>query len=74
MGENMAGRSGYPKNSGRVFRVFWNSGFQKYYPKFALKNQYPTFRVPESSGSGSPEIPDKKPAEDKLGKNSKETQ
>ena len=34
------------------------------YPKFILKNQYPTFRVPENSGlsSGLPEIPDKKPA------------
>jgi len=28
------------------------SGFQKCYLKFALKNQYPTFRVPESSGFG----------------------
>ena len=28
-----AGRSGYPKISGRVFRVSGISGFQKYYPK-----------------------------------------
>jgi len=30
----MAGRPGYPKISGRVFRVLEISGFQKCYPKF----------------------------------------
>jgi hypothetical protein len=49
----MAGRSGYPKISGRVFRVFENSGFGNWNPKFANKNQNPTFRVPDISGSGS---------------------
>ena len=57
---NMAGHSGSPKISGRVFRVFKISGFQNCYPKFVLNNQNPTFRVPENSGSGSdnPKLPD----------------
>ena len=59
----MGGHSGNPKISGRVFRVFEISGFDNYYPKFAPNNRNPTFRVPENSGSGLPEIPDKKISE-----------
>ena len=55
--DTMAGRSGYPNISGRVFRAFKISGFENWNPKFAGKNQNPTFRVtfrvPEISGSGS---------------------
>ena len=56
----MAGRSGYPKFSGRVFRAFKISGFENWNPKFAVQNQNPTFRVPDISGSGSgkPELPE----------------
>ena len=62
----MAGRSGYPNISGRVFRAFKISGFENWNPKFADKNQNPTFRVPEISGSGSgkpepPELPTRSP-------------
>ena len=34
----MAGRSGYPNISGRVFRAFKISGFENWNPKFADKN------------------------------------
>ena len=60
---SMAGPSGSPKISGRAFRVFEISGFVNRYPKFARNNKNPTFRVPENSGSGLPEIPDKKISE-----------
>ena len=56
--ECMAGHSGSPKISGRAFRVFEISGFENRYPKFARNNKNPTFRVPENSGSGLPELPD----------------
>jgi len=49
----MAGRSGYPKISGRVFRVLEISGFQKCYPKLAEKKKNPKIQVPKNSGSGS---------------------
>ena len=49
----MAGRSGYPKISGRVFRVFKISGSENCNPKFARNNQNPKIRVPDISGSGS---------------------
>jgi hypothetical protein len=54
------GRSGYPKISGRVIRVFKISGFENRYPKLQRVLQYPKFRVPEISGSGSgiPELPE----------------
>ena len=54
----MAGRSGYPKISGRVFRVSGISGFQKCYPKLAGEKKNPKIRVPENSGSGLPEQPE----------------
>jgi hypothetical protein len=47
------GRSGYPKISGQVIRVFKISGFENRYPKLQRVLQYPKFRVPEISGSGS---------------------
>jgi hypothetical protein len=54
------GRSGYPKISGRVIRVFKISGFENRYPKLQRVLQYPKIRVPEISGSGSgiPELPE----------------
>jgi hypothetical protein len=52
------GRSGYPKISGRVIRVFKISGFENRYPKLQRVLQYPKFRVPEISGSGIPELPE----------------
>jgi hypothetical protein len=54
------GRSGYPKISGRVFRVFKISGFENRYPKLQRVLQYPKIRVPRISGSGSgiPELPE----------------
>jgi hypothetical protein len=54
------GRSGYPKISGRVIRVFKISGFENRYPKLQRVLQYPKLRVPEISGSGSgiPELPE----------------
>jgi hypothetical protein len=56
------GRSGYPKISGRVIRVFKISGFENRYPKLQRVLQYPKFRVPKISGSGSgsgiPELPE----------------
>jgi hypothetical protein len=57
---NRGGRSGYPKFSGRVFRVFKISGFENQYPKLQRVFQYPEFRVPGISGSGSgiPELPE----------------
>ena len=48
----MAGRSGYPKISGRVFRVFKILGSENCNPKFAGNNQNPKIRVPDISGSG----------------------
>jgi hypothetical protein len=39
------GRSGYPKISGRVIRVFKISGFENRYPKLQRVLQYPKFRV-----------------------------
>jgi len=70
----MAGRSGYPNISGRVFRAFKISGFENWNPKFAVQNQNPTFRVPDISGSGSglPYQPEmqlrRQPATDPLNK------
>ena len=54
------GRSGYPKFSGRVIRVFKISGFENRYPKLQRVFQYPKIRVPGISGSGSgiPELPE----------------
>jgi hypothetical protein len=54
------GRSGYPKISGRVIRVFKISGFENRYPKLQRVLQYPEFWVPGISGSGSgiPELPE----------------
>jgi hypothetical protein len=56
------GRSGYPKFSGRVIRVFKISGFENRYPKLQRVLQYPKIRVPgisgSSSGSGIPELPE----------------
>jgi hypothetical protein len=52
------GRSGYPKISGRVIRVFKISGFENRYPKLQRVLQYPKFRVPEISGSGISELPE----------------
>ena len=49
----MAGRSGYPKISGRIFQVFKISGFENWNPKFAENKQNPTIWVPDISGSGS---------------------
>ena len=59
----MAGRSGYPKISGRVFRISGISGSQKYYPKLVREKKNPKIRVPENSGSGSglPEQPEPEP-------------
>jgi hypothetical protein len=54
---NRSGRSGYPKISGRVIRVFRISGFENRYPKLQLVLQYPKIRVPGISGSGIPELP-----------------
>jgi hypothetical protein len=53
------GRSGYPKFSGRVIRVFKISGFENRYPKLQRVFQYPKIRVPGilGSGSGIPELP-----------------
>jgi hypothetical protein len=45
------GRSGYPKISGRVIRVFKISGFENRYPKLQRVLQYPKIRVPEISGT-----------------------
>ena len=50
---SMAGRSGYPKISGRVFQVFKISGSENCNPKFARNNQNPKIRVPDISGLGS---------------------
>jgi hypothetical protein len=47
------GRSGYPKFSGRVIRVFKISGFENRYPKLQRVFQYPKIRIPDISGSGS---------------------
>jgi hypothetical protein len=57
---NRGGRSGYPKISGRVIRVFKISGFENRYPKLQRVLQYPKIRVPGISGSGSsiPELPE----------------
>jgi hypothetical protein len=54
------GRSGYPKISGRVIRVFKISGFENRYPKLQWVLQYPKIRVPKISGLGSgiPELPE----------------
>jgi hypothetical protein len=52
------GRSGYPKISGRVFRVFKFLIFENRYPKLQRILQYPEIRVPEISGSGIPELPE----------------
>jgi hypothetical protein len=54
------GRSGYPKSSGRVFRVSKSSGNKIRYPIGASKNVYPKVRVPAKSGSGSgiPDLPE----------------
>jgi hypothetical protein len=54
------GRSGYPKFSGRIIRVFKISGFENRYPKLQRVFQYPKIRVPGISGSGSgiPELPE----------------
>jgi hypothetical protein len=54
------GRSGYPKFSGRVIRVFKISGFENRYPKLQRVFQYPKIRVSGISGSGSgiPELPE----------------
>ena len=52
------GRSGYPKISDRIFRVFKISGFEIFNPKFVQNKQNPTFRVPDISGSGLPEQPE----------------
>jgi hypothetical protein len=54
------GRSGYPKISGRVIRVFKISGFENRYPKLQRVLQYPKIWVPGISGSGSgfPELPE----------------
>ena len=68
------GHSGYPKISGRVFRVLQISGFKNSSPKFAQNKQNPTFRVPDISGSGSglPNQPEmqlrRQPATDPLNK------
>ena len=43
--ETMAGRSGYPKISGRVFWILGISRFQKYYPKLARVKKNPKIRV-----------------------------
>jgi hypothetical protein len=53
-------RSGYPKFSGRVIRVFKISGFENRYPKLQRVFQYPKIQVPRISGSGSgiPELPE----------------
>ena len=60
MGTPRGGRSGYPKISGRVIRVFKISGFENRYPKLQRVFQYPKIRVPGISGSGSgiPELPE----------------
>ena len=50
------GRSGYPKISGRVIRVFKISGFENRYPKLQRVLQYTKIRVPGISGSGIPEL------------------
>jgi hypothetical protein len=52
------GRSGYPKISGRVIRVFRILGFENRYPKLQRALQYPKIRIPEISGSGIPELPE----------------
>jgi hypothetical protein len=54
------GRSGYPQSSGRVVRVLKSSGNKICYPQSAPKINYPQFRVPAISGSGSglPNIPE----------------
>jgi hypothetical protein len=56
--EGSGGRSGYPKISGQVIRVFKISGFENRYPKLQRVLQYPKLRVPEISGSGIPELPE----------------
>jgi hypothetical protein len=48
-----AGHSGYPKNLGQVIRVVENSGIKNCYLIFIPKKNYPKFRVPNNSGSGS---------------------
>jgi hypothetical protein len=54
------GRSGYPKISGRVIRVFKISGFENRYPKLQRVLQYPKILVPAISGSdsGFPKLPE----------------
>jgi hypothetical protein len=54
------GRSGYPKISDRVIRVFKISGFENRYPKLQRVLQYPKIQVPGISGSSSgiPELPE----------------
>ena len=56
----MGGHSGYPNFSGRVFRVFENSGFENWNSKIVSEKENPTTRVPATSGSGSgnPEKPE----------------
>jgi hypothetical protein len=58
----VGGRSGYPKNLGRVIRVFKFSGFENRYLKLQWVLQYPKIWVPEilglGSGSGIPELPE----------------
>jgi hypothetical protein len=56
----VGGRSGYPKNLGRVIRVFKFSGFENRYLKLRWVLQYPKIWVPEilGSGSGIPELPE----------------
>ena len=46
------GHSGYPKISGRVFRVLKILGFENWNPKFVKNKLNPTFRVPDNFGFG----------------------
>jgi hypothetical protein len=54
------GRSGYPKISGRVIRVFKISGFENRYPKLQRVLQYLKLRIPRilGLGSGISELPE----------------
>jgi hypothetical protein len=64
-----AGRSGFPEISGRVIRVFQNSGSQISHPKLSKKYQHPMFREPDNSGSGSgfPDLPEQEKRLEKSG-------
>ena len=57
---SMAGHSGNPKNSDRVFQVLRILDFEICNSKSARKNRNPKIRVPKNSGSGSglPDIPE----------------